>query len=76
MTPKFTLKTQASSRPRPFVVVHPLDDAVEAKLPTENLGPMRLTRTVRLCLFALRGYLWLMVALLGIWALQLASGIR
>lgn len=76
MTPTFTPKTQAPSRPRRFVVVHPLDDAFEAKLPTENLGPMRLTRTVRICLFALRGYLWVIFGLLGIWSFQLAGVIR
>ena len=55
-----------------FSVVHPLDDAPEAKVDTEHLGPMQMTRTVRICLFALRGYLLLMFGLLGFRVLQLA----
>ena len=59
-----------------FTVVHPLDDAPEEKVDTEHLGPMRMTRTVRVCLFALRGYLLLMFGLLGFRVLQLAGVIR
>ena len=59
-----------------FTVVHPLDDAPEEKVDTENLGPMRMTNTVRFCLFALRGYLLLMFALLGYRVLQLAGVIH
>jgi hypothetical protein len=59
-----------------FTIVHPLDDAPEEKVDTEHLGPMRMTRTVRLCLFALRGYLLLMFGLLGFRVLQLAGIIR
>jgi hypothetical protein len=55
-----------------FTVIHPLDDAPEEKMDTENLGPMKMTRTVRVCLFALRGYLLLMFGLLGYRVLQLA----
>jgi len=55
-----------------FTLVHPLDDAPETKVNTENLAPMNMTRTVRICLFALRGYLLLMFALLGYRVLQLA----
>jgi len=47
-----------------FTVVHPLDDAPEQKADTEHLGPMRMTKTVRICLFALRAYLLLMFGLL------------
>jgi len=38
-----------------FTVVHPLDDTIEEKVDTEYLGPMQMTRTVRICLFALCG---------------------
>ena len=56
-----------------FTVVHPLDDAPEEKVDTEHLGPMQITKTVRICLFALRGYLLLMFGLLGFRVLQLAG---
>jgi hypothetical protein len=59
-----------------FSVVHPLDDAPEEKVDTENLGPMPMTRTVRICLLALRGYLLLMFGLLGFRVLQLAGVVR
>jgi hypothetical protein len=59
-----------------FAVVHPLDDAPEEKVDTEHLGPMRMTRTVRICLLALRGYLLLMFGLLGFRVLQLAGVIQ
>ncbi|HUJ23283.1 MAG TPA: hypothetical protein VLX58_17240 [Bryobacteraceae bacterium] len=56
-----------------FSVVHPLDDGPEEKVDTEHLGPMKMTRTVRLCLYALRGYLLLMFGLLAFRVLQLAG---
>jgi hypothetical protein len=59
-----------------FTVVHPLDDVAEEKVDTEHLGPMPMTQTVRLCLFALRGYLLLMFGLLGFRVLQLAGVLR
>jgi hypothetical protein len=59
-----------------FTVVHPLDDTPEEKVETEHLGPMQMTRTVRICLFALRGYLLLMFGLLGFRVLQLAGVIH
>jgi hypothetical protein len=58
-----------------FHVVHPLDDAPEEKVDLAALGPMRMTPTVRICLLALRGYLLLMVGLLGFRVLQLAGWI-
>ena len=64
-------------RVRPaFVVVHPLDDLLEQKVETEHLGPMPMTTTVKICLFALRGYLLLMVGLLAFRVLQLAGAIH
>jgi hypothetical protein len=59
-----------------FLVVHPLDDVPEEKVDTEHLGPMPMTSTVKVCLFALRGYLLLMVGLLGFRVLQLAGAIH
>jgi hypothetical protein len=57
---------------RPYLVVHPLDDVPEEKIDTQHLGPMKMTKTVRVCLFALRGYLLAMFGLLGFRVLQLA----
>jgi hypothetical protein len=59
-------------RPR-FSLVHPLDDTPEEKVATEHLGPMRMTKTVRICLVALRGYLLLMLGLLVFRVWQLAG---
>jgi hypothetical protein len=47
-----------------FVVIHPLDDAPEAKVKTTGLGPMRMTATVKISLMTLRGYLLMMMLLL------------
>ena len=58
-----------------FAVVDPLDDVREKKVDTEHLGPMRMTRTVRVCLYALRGYLLLMFGMLAFRVLQLAGAI-
>jgi len=59
-----------------FAIIHPLDDAPEQKADTEHLGPMEMTKTVRLCLFALRAYLLLMFGLLGFRVLQLTGVIH
>jgi len=59
-----------------FVVVHPLDDVQEAKVETEHLGPMQMTRTVKVCLYALRGDLLLMFGLLAFRVVQLAGAIH
>ncbi len=61
---------------RVFTVVHPLDDAPEQKVDVAGLGPMPMTRTVRVCLLALRAYLLFMFGLLGYRVLQLAGMIR
>ena len=65
-------ETLQEERPM-FTIVHPLDDLPEEKMETEHLGPMKMTRTVRICLFALRGYLLLMFGLLVFRVLQLAG---
>lgn len=66
-------KLELTEEPRTFLVVHPLDDVPEQKLDTEHLGPMRMTCTVRYSLFALRGYLLLMMALVLYHVLNLAG---
>jgi hypothetical protein len=52
------------------------DDFAGQRVETENLGPMRMTTTVRVCLYALRAYLLLMSGMLGFRVLQLAGIIR
>ena len=47
-----------------FLVIHPLDDAPEAKVKTTGLGPMRMTASVKISLMTLRGYLLMMMLLL------------
>ena len=51
------------TRTNRFVVIHPLDDLPEQKVDTESLGPMPMTRSVKLSLMSLRGYLVLMMLL-------------
>ena len=46
-----------------YVVIHPLDDVREEKVDTENLGPMKMTASVRISLLSLRAYLVLMMML-------------
>jgi hypothetical protein len=70
------LDDRMQQEPLEFVVVHPLDDVPEAKVETEHLGPMQMTRTVKICLFALRGYLLLMFGLLAFRVVQLAGAIH
>lgn len=55
-----------------FLVVHPLDDVLETKVDTEGLGPMAMTRSVRLSLLSLRAYLILMVLLVVYHVVMLA----
>ena len=56
-----------------FVVVHPLDDVPETKVDTENLGPMRMTLSVRISLLSLRAYLVVMMLLVFYHVLDLAG---
>jgi hypothetical protein len=55
-----------------FLVVHPLDDVPETKVDTAALGPMPMTRSVRLSLMSLRAYLILMVLLVVYHVMMLA----
>lgn len=73
---EFANKRRENQEAAGFTIVHPLDDQPEKKVDTENLGPMPMTRTVRVCLMALRGYLLVMFGLLGFRVLQLAGVIR
>lgn len=56
-----------------YLVVHPLDDRPEEKIDTETLGPMAMTRTVKLSLLSLRIYLVLMIVLVAYHVLQIAG---
>jgi len=55
-----------------FLVVHPLDDLPEVKVDTEALGPMPMTRSVKVSLMSLRAYLILMVLLVVYHVVMLA----
>jgi hypothetical protein len=66
------LETRNETRKDHFVVVHPLDDVLETKVDTEALGPMPMTRTVRLSLMSLRAYLILMVLMVVYHVVMLA----
>jgi len=46
-----------------WVVIHPLDDAPEEKVDMSALGPMTMTRSVRISLLSLRAYLIIMLML-------------
>lgn len=46
-----------------FYIVHPLDDEPEEKCDPEALGPLKLSRAERVVLFALQGYLLVMVGM-------------
>ena len=62
-----------SHSPR-LVVVHPLDDQPEVKLTPAAAGHIRLSRTVRWSLFALRAYLVVIIALVVYRIYVLAAG--
>jgi len=66
------LETRMETRKDHFVVVHPLDDVFETKVDTEALGPMAMTRSVRVSLLSLRAYLILMVLLVVYHVVMLA----
>ncbi|HYM10716.1 MAG TPA: hypothetical protein VEU62_08285 [Bryobacterales bacterium] len=68
-----TMLTNVEERNDRYVVVHPLDDAPEAKVDTESLGPMPMTRSVRISLLSLRAYLILMFVLVVYHVIDLAG---
>ena len=59
-----------------FRVVHPLDDQPERKCSSDGLGQIAMTPSVRLSLKILRGYLFLMTAMLLYHVLDLAGALR
>ena len=59
-----------------FRVVHPLDDVAEQKCSSEGLGQIAMTKTVRVSLGILRGYLIVMTLMLGYHVLDLAGVFR
>jgi hypothetical protein len=59
--------------PEFYRVVHPLQDAPEAKCSSEGLGHIAMTPAVRISLTVLRGYLLLMTAMLLYHVLDLAG---
>lgn len=58
---------------RRYYVVHPLDDVVEEKRSPEGLGAMHLSRSQKLALMSLRGYLVLMTAMVVLKAVALSG---
>ena len=66
------VQPRTQTRKDHFVVVHPLDDVFETKVDTEALGPMPMTRTVRVSLMSLRAYLILMVLMVVYHVVMLA----
>jgi hypothetical protein len=59
--------------PEVFSVVHPLDDRPEEKCSDENLGPMKMSQSVRISLFVLRAYLVAMIGLVLYRVLEVAA---
>ncbi len=59
-----------------YLVIHPLDDEPELKKDPSKLGPLKLTPTVRISLFMLRGYLILMTVMLLYHLLDIAGVFR
>ena len=56
-----------------FEVIHPLFDKPEVKCDPSSLGAMHMSKSVRVSLVVLRGYLILMGLLLGYHMLDLAG---
>lgn len=57
-----------------FTVIHPLFDIPEEKCDVEKAPPMHITKTVKYSLFALRGYL-IIIMLLAIYRMIALAGI-
>jgi hypothetical protein len=62
--------------PKYFTVIHPLHDAPEQKCSSEDLDHIGMSRTVRISLGVLRGYLVAMTLMLGYHVLNLAGVFR
>lgn len=59
-----------------FIVVHPLFDEPEQKCDPSHLGQMKMSRSVRLSLLMLRGYLIVMGLMLAYHMLDLSGVLR
>ncbi|MGH9435088.1 MAG: hypothetical protein ACRD06_03710 [Terriglobia bacterium] len=58
-----------------FEVIHPMLDAPEMKCNPDLLGPMKMSRSVKVSLLVLRAYLILMASLLLFHVLGLAGAL-
>jgi hypothetical protein len=67
------MKKLTNIEDRGYRVVHPLNDAPEQKCSPEGLGLMDFSRSVKVSLLTLRGYLILMAMLVGYHLLTLAE---
>jgi len=56
-----------------YVVIHPLQDVPEEKVDASKLEAMKMTRSVKLSLMALRGYLIVMILLVVYQVMALAG---
>ena len=63
---------RSGSRKQGFQVIHPLADLEEEKRSPEGLGPMKMSKSVKLSLMALRAYLVLIGLLVAYHVLTLA----
>jgi hypothetical protein len=63
-----------SNKDQVFYVVHPLFDEPEEKIDTENLGPMKMTGTVKYSLLALQIYLIVML-ILAVYRVLVMAGV-
>jgi hypothetical protein len=70
------INAASTMSPQYYWVVHPLDDHPEQKRDVSALGPMPMTPSVQLSLFALRAYLILMTGLVAYDFLGLAAALR
>ena len=67
-----TKKANAGATQPVYEVIHPLSDVAEKKRSPEGLGPMRMSRSVKLSLMALRAYLISIILLVGYHVIMLA----
>ena len=67
---------QNSCQTENFRVVHPLEAVPEQKCVSKGLGQIAMTPSVRLSLKILRGYLFLMTAMLLYHVLDLAGALK
>ena len=67
------IRARDTHEPHGFPVIHPLDDQPEVKHTGEGLGPMSLHGRVKVALWVLRGYLFLMTILVVYHLLDVAG---